>query len=69
MTKWEYKSIRASIDDDYRVSKVNQKEITEWKKGPRPPLTEYFNQLGLEGWELVGVEYGVYWFKRPITLE
>ncbi len=73
MTKWEYMRIKADVPtgsqvlqrhDDYKVKLVNGKELPNWTKGP--DLTEHFNQLGLEGWELVGFHYDNFWFKRSI---
>ena len=76
MTQWEYKCIGAEVPagsaimakhHDPRARTMNWKEVPNWSKGPSLP--EYFNQLGLEGWELVGLEGGVYWFKRPTASE
>jgi hypothetical protein len=35
----------------YRPRYVNGQELRDWKKAP--PIHEYLNQLGEEGWELV----------------
>jgi hypothetical protein len=37
----------------YRPRYVNGQELRDWKKAP--PIHEYLNQLGEEGWELSGV--------------
>lgn len=54
--KWQYTFVEADSDDKYwRPRWVNDEELSDWKKGPT--LTEYANQMGEQGWELVGAPY------------
>ena len=68
MQKWEYLFLIPGHhkNQDYPYS-VNGQELKNWKRGPN--LYDYCNQLGEEGWELVGYtfpRYGAYLtFKRP----
>lgn len=66
--QWEYMSVRFRDYRGWRPRSVNDDELPGWKEGPE--ILEYLNQLGAEGWEMVGVvsrgrsERDAY-FKRP----
>ena len=65
MQHWEYLYI------DYAENKakaMNGREFKDWKRNLLP---EYLDQIGTDGWELVGAvtavnwDYGRLFFKRP----
>jgi hypothetical protein len=50
--KWEYLIVSSAYDKgNDKAKRVNGQELQNWK---RTDLYEYINQLGEEGWELVG---------------
>jgi len=51
--KWEYMEVIFRDYGGYRPRYVNGQEQEGWKQAP--VIHEYLNQLGEEGWELVGV--------------
>ncbi|MGD8491218.1 MAG: hypothetical protein PVG54_14325 [Anaerolineae bacterium] len=51
--RWEYREIVFRNYGGYRPRYVNGEEQPGWKEAP--VIHEYLNQLGDEGWELVGV--------------
>ena len=52
MQKWEYLVIRGEYSNGrFRPHFVNEQELTDWRK---ISLVSFLNQLGDEGWELVG---------------
>jgi len=65
MQHWEYMYV------DYAENKAKAMNGREYKDWKRNPLPEYLNQIGNEGWELVGAltamswDYGRLFFKRP----
>jgi hypothetical protein len=67
---WEYMEVVFRDYAGYRPHCVNGEEQRGWKTAP--VIYEYLNQLGEQGWELVGVggqnnrEMPAY-FKRPKT--
>jgi hypothetical protein len=71
MQKWEYLFVLCEVAGEWRARYVNGKEIHNWKNGP--PIFDYANSVGEEGWELVnpvittsesGENYRLV-FKRP----
>ena len=66
--QWEYMEIVFRDYGGYRPRYVNGEEQMGWKRAP--VIHEYLNQLGEQGWELVGVggrddrQMPAY-FKRP----
>ena len=71
MQKWEYLEITNAYGGGGLygkiVSAINSEPTTIGKGGPLPEFYAYVNQLGEEGWELVGIDSdGSDWvFKRP----
>jgi hypothetical protein len=67
--RFEYMEVVFRDYGGYRARYVNGEEQSGWKKAPI--IHEYLNQLGAQGWELVGVgsrenyEMPTY-FKRPV---
>lgn len=51
---WEYLFLEVEGAWNPRVRYQNHQEVPNWRQGP--PLYEYVNQLGAEGWELVGLQ-------------
>ena len=51
--RWEYMEVVFRDYDGYRPRRVNGEEQRGWKSSP--VIFQYLNQLGEEGWELVGV--------------
>lgn len=50
---WEYMSVRFRDYRGWRPRHVNGSELSGWKKGPL--IEEYLNELGQDGWEMVGI--------------
>ena len=51
--RWEYMEVVFRDYGGYRPRYVNGEEQADWKR--EAVIHEYLNQLGEEGWELVGV--------------
>jgi hypothetical protein len=51
--RWEYMEVVFRDYGGYRPRFVNGEEQSGWKRAPL--IHEYLNQVGEEGWELVGV--------------
>ena len=51
--KWEYMEVVFRDYGGYRPRFVNGEEQSGWKRAPL--IHDYLNQVGEEGWELVGV--------------
>jgi hypothetical protein len=51
--RWEYMEVVFRDYGGYRPRYVNGQEQPAWKRAP--VIYEYLNQVGAEGWELVGV--------------
>ena len=74
LPKWEYCFVRLNyFAGDFRPQSINGEDLRD---KPIPNLHDFTNQLGDQGWELVGVNYtpgygyGFLIFKRPkVTLE
>ncbi len=71
MTKWEYTFVLFGVGDRnaWRPAEVNDQTLPNWKRGPTG--SEFANQLGEQGWELVATfSTGItptLIFKRPKT--
>ncbi len=52
-SQWEYMSVRFRDYRGWRPRSVDDRELPGWKEGPL--IQEYLNQLGVEGWEMVGI--------------
>ena len=56
--KWEYLFIRADyVGGQWKPRHMNDQEVTDWKRGP--VLSEFANQLGEQGWELVAAPFSI----------
>lgn len=56
MQKFEYLMLRCDYYDEVLYPRlIGGTELPNWKKNP--PIHEYLNQLGEQGWELVGIPY------------
>src|SRR3954469_24013280 len=56
MPRWEYlQAVTDHVDDGavQLVRWVNEVEISDWEEGP--PLIDYLNSWGSDGWELVSL--------------
>jgi hypothetical protein len=53
LPKWEYMEVIFRDYGGYRARYVNGQEQIGWKQAPI--IYEYLNQLGEQGWEMVGV--------------
>ena len=51
MSQWEYLFLSAEWADYWRPRWTNQRELDRWEQGP--PLAQFLQQLGVQGWELV----------------
>lgn len=57
MQKWEYQFVDCEWhNNDWRPKKVNGQELRDWKRGPS--ISDFSNQMGTEGWELVNLMTG-----------
>lgn len=77
MQKWQYMSICVKDvgvpggGSDFRPHIVNGRKLPKWEKGQL--AAEHLDQLGAEGWELVGVATNnsfyeqILYFKRPAS--
>ena len=71
--KWEYLTVdRVVGTGGHLIMRVNGQDIGE-KRGGRhhdrkyPTLYEYINDLGVQGWELAGLDAGQYIFRRLLA--
>lgn len=51
--KWEYLEVVFRDYGGFRPCRANGEDLKGWKR--YPPIHEYLNKLGEEGWELAGV--------------
>jgi hypothetical protein len=63
MQRWEYLYVVYVLGrgDALRVYRVQDRMIRDG-----PLVHDYVDQLGQEGWELVGIDQGTLWFKRRL---
>lgn len=72
MQKWEYLEVVVSMGRDVYVISSESKEPREVKLERDNDLLQLFNELGMEGWEMVSMTIAVeaakafYHFKRRI---
>jgi len=68
MQKWEYVSVRAQLipDASLQILEIRLNEKMTNSRASDTDLYDYFNRLGQEGWEMVGVDEKIYYFKRRI---
>ena len=59
---WEYKVITI----DSRGGRVNRQRIGKVQHEDLIDVGKALDVFGAEGWELVSVWYGSYYFKRPV---
>ena len=58
MQKWEYLFVVCEYqNDDWRPKYMNGQELRDWKRGPS--VSDFSNQIGADGWELVNLMTGV----------
>lgn len=65
ITKWEYMSKRVY---GY-ICTHPPKEDREKGETGEGNIKQYFDNLGYLGWELCGIDDGLYYFKRPLNME
>lgn len=54
MSRWEYLVVRGEcggFSEKFKPRYINEQELKDWKK---ISLHSFMNQLGADGWELVG---------------
>ncbi len=68
MQKWEYASVRAQLisETNLQIFEIRLNEKLTNSRASHTDLYQYFNRLGQEGWEMVGVDEKIYYFKRLI---
>jgi hypothetical protein len=73
MQKWEYcvlatdsRELHTLSPSGRHVQKIRRDE-SQGDSSDNDAFNRAFAQLGLDGWEMVNAESGVYWFKRPIA--
>ncbi len=52
--QWEHMTLQAHLNDEgnyWEVSRVNDQKVPD--QGGKPPLVQYLNDLGRDGWEVV----------------
>lgn len=72
MQRWEYlfiENVKAPLrgpitQQKWKPWKINDQILDDWENGPT--LSEYYNWLGQQGWEMVSGECSQSTFKRPI---
>jgi len=72
MQKWEYcvlatdsRELHTLLPSGRHVEKVRRDE-SQGDSSDNDAFNRTFAQLGLDGWEMVNADSGVFWFKRPI---
>jgi hypothetical protein len=73
MQKWEY-CVLATDSRELHTLLPNGREIRKIRQDKRhgdssdnDAFNRTFAQLGLDGWEMVNADSGVFWFKRPVA--
>jgi hypothetical protein len=72
MQKWEYcvlatdsRELHTLTPNGRKIQKIRQDQ-RQGDKSDNDAFNRTFAQLGLDGWEMVNAQSGVFWFKRPI---
>jgi hypothetical protein len=72
MQKWEYcvlatdsRELHTLLPNGRKIEKIRQDE-RQGDGSDNDAFNRTFAQLGLDGWEMVSADNGVFWFKRPI---
>lgn len=72
MQKWEYcvlatdsRELHTLLPNGRKILKIRQDE-RQGDSSDNDAFNRTFAQLGLDGWEMVNADSGVFWFKRPI---
>jgi hypothetical protein len=71
MQKWEYICVSVQHRENIHMRESERFEILLNGKITIPKMIytqayDYFNKLGEEGWEMVAVNQGGFYFKRPL---
>ncbi|HEM60697.1 MAG TPA: hypothetical protein ENO24_00235 [Chloroflexi bacterium] len=72
MQKWEYCVLAADSRELHTLSPGGRKiRMIRRDEGlgdssDNDAFNRTFAQLGLDGWEMVNADSGVFWFKRPV---
>ena len=59
MQQWEYRTARLTNAafrklKGWQLMEINEQELPDWQDTePYPSMVAFFNQMGLQGWELV----------------
>lgn len=73
MQIWEYKRVQVTRNDDQEVIEMIDNEPLDLKRSSwsgkfsgGKEFWPFILELGEQGWELVTVHYGTFYFKRPM---
>lgn len=72
MERWEYcvlatdsRELHTLLASGRKIRKIRRDESLG-DESDNDAFNRTFAQLGLDGWEMVNAQTGVFWFKRPI---
>ncbi len=52
--QWEYQqAVFTWLEESWRLHYFNNEEVRNWDQGQSPTLTDFLNQQGRNGWELI----------------